>query len=200
MKFDYPDWSSVHHPHWKALLDKHLDLTQSIRMVEVGCFEGRSTVWFADYLAYHGRSRLICIDSWMGGEEVKRINLGFDMNQVFCNFWDNIQSHPQRDRIFMHRGKSEHMLGQLMHRDVGTYDFVYLDGSHTQRDTLVDLTVAILLIRKGGLIIVDDYLNHMATDNPKLRPRDAVNFIVDSFGDELEFSLTPEKQAVIVKR
>jgi predicted O-methyltransferase YrrM len=64
----------------------------------------------------------------------------------------------------------------------------------------VDLVHALTLLKPGGVIIVDDYLNNMATNNPLLRPRDAVDFVVRSFDNEIEFSLTAERQAVIIRK
>ena len=200
MNFDYPNWSSIHHKHWKPILDKHLNLDQPITMIEVGCFEGRSTVWFADYLSHHPSSRMFCVDTWMGGEEIERTNLRFDMNTVRSNFFENVRELKEKDKIITHMMQSERALSGLFTKYYRGIDFIYLDGSHTQRDTLVDLTFCISLLKQGGVVIVDDYNNNMATNNPLLRPKDAVDFIVKSFDNEIEFSLTPEQQAVIIRK
>jgi hypothetical protein len=65
---------------------------------------------------------------------------------------------------------------------------------------LVDLTLSLSLLKQGGVIIVDDYNNNMATDNKLLRPKDAVDFVVKSFDNEIEFFTTPEQQAVIIRK
>jgi predicted O-methyltransferase YrrM len=199
-RFDYPDWSSVHHTHWKTILDKHLDLESPLRMIEVGCFEGRSTMWFAGYLCHNPLSRLVCIDTWQGGEEIERLKLPFDMLKVFDNFCKNVINHDQSVKIFTHKGSSESHLSSLLYKGYQSYDFIYLDASHTRRDTLVDLTLSLLLVKKGGVIIIDDYNNNMATKDPALRPRTAVDFIVETFDSEVEFYKTPEQQAVIIRK
>jgi len=199
MKFDYPDWSMVHRSHWSSLLQKLISPKQ-ITIIEVGCFEGRSTVWFAEFLKNNSDSELLCIDTWEGGEEIARLNLKFDMNVIKENFSNNINQHPCKDQITVFEGSSELHLSNLLSAYYQTVDFIYLDGSHTQRDTLVDLTLSLLLIKKGGIIIVDDYLNNMATNSPLFRPKDAVDFVVKSFGNEVEFSITPERQAVIIRK
>jgi len=200
MIFDYPDWSTVHHKHWKQILDQHLRTDQPITMVEVGCFEGRSTVWFADYLKHHPDSRMFCIDSWLGGEEVERVKLSFDMPKVCKNFFYNVDQLDQKNKIFKYVMQSELALGHFFPKYCRGIDFFYLDGSHTQRDTLVDLTLSLSLLKQGGVIIVDDYDNNMATNNRLLRPRDAVDFVVKSFDNEIEFFTTPEQQAVIIRK
>ena len=199
-KFEYPDWSMVHRSHWISLLHNRLVSPKAVTIIEVGCFEGRSSVWFANFLQNNSDSELICIDTWEGGEEIERANLKFDMNVVKENFNNNIEQHPYKDQITTFEGTSEVHLSNLLPAYYQTVDFIYLDGSHTQRDTLVDLTLSLLLIKKGGIIIVDDYLNNMATKSSLLRPKDAVDFVVNSFGNEVKFSLTPERQAVIIRK
>ena len=199
MQFEYPDWSMIHRSYWLSLLQKLIS-PKPITIIEIGCFEGRSTVWFADYLKNNSDSELICIDTWKGGEEIARTNLKFDMNIVKENFSNNVDQHPCKDQITVFEGSSEVHLSNLLSAYYQTVDFIYLDGSHTQRDTLVDLTLSLLLIKKGGIIIVDDYLNHMATKSPLLRPKDAVDFVVTSFGNEVGFSLTPQRQAIIIRK
>lgn len=200
MIFDYPNWSSVHHKHWKPILDRHLNLDQPVTMIEVGCFEGRSTVWFSNYLSHHPDSRMFCIDTWLGGEEIKRSNLPFDMDKVCKNFFHNVNLLAEKDKIIKYLMQSERALAGLFSKYYRGVDFIYLDGSHTQRDTLVDLTLSLSLLTQGGVIIVDDYDNNMATNNPLLRPKSAVDFVVKSFDNEIEFSLTQEHQAVIIRK
>jgi predicted O-methyltransferase YrrM len=74
-----------------------------------------------------------------------------------------------------------------------------LDGSHTQRDTLVDLVLSLTLIKQGGLILIDDYRNNMSTKDLSLRPTKAVNFVIQSFENEVSSFKTPEGQMVIKK-
>lgn len=199
MNFNYPNWSNIHHQHWQAIFDKYL--TQPIlHMLEVGCFEGRSTMWFADKLDKSNLSTLHCVDNWKGGEEVERSNLNFDMGVVCDNFYKNIATHQHEMQIVAHRYDSELFLCTQMPRFYRFFNFIYLDGSHTQKDTLVDMTLCMSMLNNGGVLIVDDYMNNMATNNPLLRPKDAVDFIVKSFGDEVEFFTTPEKQAVIIRK
>lgn len=199
MNFDYPNWSNVHHQHWQAIFDKYLQ-QKPLRMLEVGCFEGRSTMWFADKLKSTRSSVLHCVDNWAGGEEVIRSNLNFDMDVVRENFHNNVGQHICCDQIFTHQMNSEVFLCTKAPHFFRFFNFIYLDGSHTQKDTLVDMVFCLSMLDHDGVLIVDDYMNNMATNNPLLRPKDAVDFIVKSFGDEIEFFTTPEKQAVIIRK
>lgn len=199
MQFDYPNWSDIHHKHWQAIFDKYLP-PANLQMLEIGCFEGRSTMWFADKMSESHRSTLHCVDNWKGGEEVERSNLSFDMSVVRDNFYKNISLHKYTTQIVPHEMDSEFFLCTKMPRFYRFFNFIYLDGSHTQKDTLIDMTLCLSMLNNGGVLIVDDYMNNMATNNPLLRPKDAVDFIVKSFGDSIEFFTTPEKQAVIIRK
>lgn len=199
MQFDYPNWSNVHHNHWQAIFDKYLTQPK-LQMLEIGCFEGRSTMWFADKLKENPKSVLHCVDSWAGGEEVVRSKLNFNMGVVRENFYSNVEEHPHCDQIYTHEHSSEIFLCTQMPRFYRFFNFIYLDGSHTQKDTLIDMVMCVCVLDTGGVLIVDDYLNNMATNNPLLRPKDAVDFVVKSFGNEVEFFTTPEKQAVIIRK
>lgn len=197
-KFDYPNWSNIHHEHWQVIFNKYLP--QPTQMLEIGCFEGRSTMWFADKMIQSHKSTLHCVDNWKGGEEVERANFNFDMGVVRANFYSNIFKHRCATQIVPHECDSEVFLCTQMPRFYRFFDFIYLDGSHTQKDTLIDMTLCMSMLNKKGVLIVDDYMNKMGTENRLLRPKDAVDFIVKSFGDEVEFFTTPEKQAVIIRK
>ena len=199
MKFDYPDWSTIHRKHWDTIIDINIDVTSPMLIIEVGCFEGRSTLWFADKFLTNPSSRMYCIDTWMGGEEVERVKLNFDMHQVKSNFVQNISSHPRFNQTITKQATSVQGLIDLSAAYLNQIDFIYLDGSHTQKDTLIDLVLALNLIKVGGMIIVDDYMNGMSTGNKLLRPKDAVDFVVQTFDDAVNFFTTPEKQAVIIR-
>ena len=200
-QFDYPDWTRAHTTVWNALLQVHITRSSDpITSIEIGSFEGRSTVYFADHVLKHPQSTLYCIDNWQGGEEVERIKLNYDMAKVESNFDNNVAQHPCHAQIIKQKGTSQHWLAQHLAVRSGGVDFVYVDGSHTQRDTIVDVTMALLLARSGGVVIVDDYHNRMGTDDLMLRPKRAVDFLATTFEKEFVFYVTPSGQAVFVKR
>lgn len=200
-RFDYKDWTLHHQKYWRQLLEQLKQENTTLKIVEVGSFEGRSSIFFADYLN-ETESELHCIDNWCGGEEIKRTNLSFNMTQVELNFDNNIKYHRFAERIFKHKMSSEQALLQIGYSKYQHFDHVYLDGSHTQKDTLVDLVLATTLLRTGGVIIVDDYLNNMATTKKELRPKTAVDFVADTFKDQLSFMVLPDPsyQAVFIKK
>jgi hypothetical protein len=57
-----------------------------------------------------------------------------------------------------------------------TYDMIYIDGSHIAKDVLRDAVCAFDYLKKGGVMVFDDY-DWLAIDDPtgKQRPRLAID-------------------------
>lgn len=196
--FAYKDWTQPHHTVWEKILEENKLLeTEDHIVIEIGCFEGRSTVWFADRLIKTPHSRYICIDNWEGGEEFKRLGLNYDMELARKNFFHNIRLLKSFDRISVNHLNSERALSYLHPIHYRKAHFIYVDGSHTQRDTLVDLVLSLSLLKKDGILIVDDYKNNMGTANKTLRATEAVDFIIRSMSNELEAKETEQGQMLI---
>jgi len=59
-----------------------------------------------------------------------------------------------KDKITIHVGSSQKILRTFL---VGQFDFIYIDGSHQAPDVLEDTLLAWRLLKKGGILIWDDY-------------------------------------------
>ena len=66
-----------------------------------------------------------------------------------------------------------------------SYDFIYVDGSHTTKDVLVDAVLSYDLLKLGGIITFDDYL-WKGYDNHLLNPKTGIDCFLFSFSDCLE--------------
>ena len=79
------DWFSHNIPSLTWLLDQ----LKPKRILEIGSFEGRSTVFFIEKALEHQENvEITCIDTWEGGAEHEGI---WNMGQVEQNFIHNIQ-------------------------------------------------------------------------------------------------------------
>lgn len=186
-KYDFTvDWFKGQSAEISAFLAKDFYMSprqgmvhQKYKVLEVGCYEGRSTVWWCD--EYPG-SRVVAIDSFKGGEEHIKSNV--DMRGVMQRFYENIQ--PHRQDITVYESSSHGALAELVSspnllKDEGIdfFDLAYIDGSHMADDTMLDAMLASKLIKPGGLIIFDDYRwKDPRMPGPKFSPKLAV----DSFG------------------
>lgn len=140
-QFDYSeDFVSWHEPCWKRLT-ADIAGRADVSILEIGSFEGRSAVWWADNVATHPTSRVVCVDVWSDSAR-------------FHRFLKNVAVSGHLRRIVPMHGESAKMLPLL---PVDAFDWVYVDGSHEGRDVLLDGLLALRLVRRGGVILFDDY-------------------------------------------
>jgi hypothetical protein len=145
------DWFSGNIPIWKRHL-RHLQGQPGVRMLEIGVFEGRSTVWLLQNLLTGPEARLDCIDTFAGGSEHHA--QGIDMGSVERRFDTNIRRAGGESRVMKLRGASRQVLRTL---DLEAYDAIYVDGSHQAPDVLEDAILAFHCLKHGGILIFDDY-------------------------------------------
>jgi SAM-dependent methyltransferase len=148
-------WFEGARPAW----DKLLPRINPRRVLEVGSFEGASTIYLIETLSRTGPLEIHCIDTWEGGIE----HTGEDMPSVEARFTHNteqaIDAAPHPVDLKVHKGPSDIGLARLLSQGLGGYfDFIYIDGSHQAPDVLCDATLGFKLLRRGGVMIFDDYL------------------------------------------
>ena len=98
-------------------------------MLEVGVFEGRSTVWLLENILTHPASTITVVDTFAGGAEHAATDLT-DLEERF-----RANTEPHRAKLVVRKDRSEAMLREL---PMGRYDFVSIDGSHEAADVLSD--------------------------------------------------------------
>ena len=158
------DWTSWHFPRWSALLAPLRG--QSARVLEIGSWEGRSALFFLNYLP---DAALTCIDPWTGSLEhaadpyfaalVPDSERRFDANTAEFTA-----------RIEKIKGQSAQVLPKLGVAG-RLFDLAYIDGSHIAADVFADAALVWPLLERGGLVIFDDYEWYGCEDvmqNPKL--------------------------------
>ncbi len=149
------DYFTQHIPHWEALFFGELawDPEAPRRVVEIGSFEGRSTLWFLEHLLRHPGSRITCIDTFAGGAE----HTAAQTEGLYERFLANLEESGQAQKVEVLRMDSFAGLTQLFASGVRA-DLVYVDGSHEAPDVLADLVLAFRLLPPGGVVLCDDYL------------------------------------------
>lgn len=149
------DWFSGHIPHWERLFFRELgwDPASPRRIVEIGAFEGRATLWFLENLLRHEDSRIACLDTFAGGAE----HLPEQTDGLEERFRANVAEHSGARKVEVLKGPSFDGLLRLLARGERA-DLVYVDGSHEAPDVLADLVLAWRLLPPGGVMLCDDYL------------------------------------------
>ncbi len=125
---------------WKRWIPKNVK-----NALEVGSFEGMSAIWLLDYLP---GSKITCVDTFSAGFD--------DITGEYEERFDrNMKEYG--DRVKKVKGKSQEVLKTFDRRK--KYDLVYIDAHHEYESVKADLKLCWALLKKGGLMILDDYNN-----------------------------------------
>src|SRR5665648_220469 len=147
----HEDWTSTHIPAFKSTLQTFLvnPREKQITLLEIGCFEGRTTLWFLNNLLTHPASHIHCIDSFKGGYGYQN----FKMHKIEKRFKKNIRLF--KNKVYLNNGCSHIELVKIKNL---RFDIIYLDASHNAHDVLSDAFFAFSLLKKDGYLLFDDYL------------------------------------------
>jgi len=85
----------------KRVLSNFLDKSQENNMLEIGCFEGLSSVFFADNFLDNPNSSLTCVDPFLNINNNDHIQ--FLQNNEEMNFDFNISVCKNSDKITVHK-------------------------------------------------------------------------------------------------
>lgn len=172
LPYDLQGWGG--HPEFFSELVFSADVT---RALEVGSWKGRSAAAIAGAMwSFHCHSgspkpELVCVDTWLGATEFYdrfddetrygslRMQNGYP--QVYYQFLTNMRRRSLHDIVTPFAQTSTNALRFLAKKDV-QFDLIYIDGSHEYDDVMTDLMYAWPLLRKGGIMVGDDYCEHWA--------------------------------------
>jgi predicted O-methyltransferase YrrM len=157
------DWFSYNVPLWNEVLSPLKG--QPVHALEVGVFEGRSTVWLLENILTHPEATLTWVDPFTGSAEHADMNLSGLEDRFRANtarFGEKCQGHV---------GKSQDALRDMRGEQ---FDLIYLDGSHEAADVMADAVLAWPLLKVGGLLGFDDY-GWRVFPEPERRPGPAVD-------------------------
>jgi hypothetical protein len=142
---------------------------KKINMLEIGSYEGNSSVFF---LKYFPKLNLTCVDTFKGSIEQENK----DFNQVYENFKFNVNGYEKRLKIV--KDTSDNFFKSP---DAELYDLIYIDGSHRYKDVLNDARNSYMLLNKNGYLIFDDFLWDFYED-PNENPIGAIKlFLKENF-------------------
>ena len=117
---------------WYEIFKKNNLLNKDINILEIGSFEGMSVLFFDKYLKV---KNLYSVDLLKNDNFIYNIR-----NLKNINFFNM---------------KSDDFFKKKLDID---FDIIYVDGSHYSIDVFNDLINSDLLLKKGGILIIDDLL------------------------------------------
>lgn len=155
-----PTWGSED-PWFHELLDQ---LRPQV-IIEVGTFLGRSAIHMGSRLKELGLdSAIICVDTWLGDEihwtlpEVRPLLMHeFGRPEFYKAFLGNVV-HKRLDKTIVPLPMDSMSAARLLAKLGIHADFIYIDGGHAEGEVYRDLENYWNRLRKGGAMLVDDYM------------------------------------------
>ena len=175
------DWFSENNPEkvvrqFDEFLSEFKDKTSTF--LEIGSFEGMSTIWMLENVLTNKESRLFCIDAWAEWT-----------GDAFVRFVENINKTGLKDKVRIVKGDSSEEL-RIFPKEY--FDFIYVDGDHDEKAVIKDAIGSFRVLKKGGIIAFDDYLlgirypNSPGSKAMNGSTKKAIDYFLDVFQDELE--------------
>ncbi|HEX2216827.1 MAG TPA: class I SAM-dependent methyltransferase [Xanthobacteraceae bacterium] len=144
------DWTTSRIPLWIEVLERFRD--QPARVVEIGSWEGRSALFFLNYLP---KAQMVCIDTFGGNVEHHQDDYFARLvPDIEARFDANVAAFGSRVEKF--KGPSSIVLPQLGIAG-RRFDIAYVDGSHFATHVYSDAVLTWSLMAPGGIVIFDDY-------------------------------------------
>tara|TARA_B100001121_G_scaffold272159_1_gene258520 strand:- start:491 stop:1192 length:702 start_codon:yes stop_codon:yes gene_type:complete len=128
-------------------LKKNLSSHVFENLLEIGSYEGRSAIFFADLFK---DSKISCVDTWVGSDEHKHINF----NSIENNFDHNIKPLKDKGKLIKFKMTSD----EFFKINNNKFDFIYIDGDHSNDQVLKDLKNSWSFLNNNGFLLIDDYM------------------------------------------
>jgi predicted O-methyltransferase YrrM len=183
------DWFSHNIPSWNIYLNNFKN-KPNLNFLEIGSFQGRSTVWLLENILTDENSSITCIDTFEGSIE-HHIYSKNELINLFDIFVHNVSTFKNKINII--RGKSQEVLKLLNE----SYDFIYIDGDHTAVSVIEDAILSFSLLKKGGIMIFDDY-EWLVMNNYIDNPKPAIDAFLEIYANKI--TLLYKDYQVIIKK
>ena len=139
-----------------------LDKSKKNNILEIGCFEGLSSVFFADNFLDNINSSLTCVDPFLSIDD--NDHRQFLQNNEEMNFDFNISACKHPDRITVHKMTSDMFFKQHFNFNLNlnlnlnlNFNFIYIDGCHEPDFIKRDMENSFKILEINGIMWMDDY-------------------------------------------
>ena len=165
-----------------------LGYDEPVHLLEIGAFEGKSTVWFSEKYLRHKDSTMTVIDPFLTSDTTTRIT-----DTTYDYFCQNVKKSINSDKITVVKDLSEKVL-PILFVDKKEYDIIFIDGSHLHKDIILDLILSWKMLKKNGYVILDDYTNNGGV------VKDVVEFWLNKCLKQNEWDILHDKYQIIIKK
>ena len=168
---DYPVWFNPENfdqylSHYKGQHD--------LKFLQIGVFTGDASVWLLENILTDPSSTLVDIDTWQGSPD-EDMHMAMDFEDVYETYkkkvelYDNVRSVRTTSASF------------LVNQKPNTYDFIYIDGDHTEKAVYDDGIGAWNCLLPNGVLAFDDYHWGDGLADQSLAPRPAIDRILEEY-------------------
>jgi len=170
---NYPNWFDSQKYNFENHLTKFKG-KPNLKFLQVGVYTGDASDWLLTSILLDPSSTLTDVDTWQGSDEREHEAMDFDaIYGIYLNRMDKYEN------VMSIKGDSTYVLPNLKEK----YDFIYIDGDHTEKAVYRDATDAWPLLKSQGILAFDDYLWGQDV-HPSLRPMIAIdNFLQEKQGE-----------------
>lgn len=172
---NYPNWFDSQ----KYNFENHLTRFKgkpNLKFLQVGVYTGDASDWLLTSILLDPSSTLTDVDTWQGSDEREHKAMDFDaVYGIYLNRMDKYEN------VMSIKGDSTYVLPNLKEK----YDFIYIDGDHTEKAVYRDATDAWPLLKSQGILAFDDYLWGQDV-HPSLRPMLAIDRFLEEKQGEYE--------------
>ena len=176
-QWSYEDVFSPNIPVWEKIVSQFV----SINYLEIGSFEGRSTVFIAEQKNIES---VMAVDTFEGSDEydkngmVKHNNVSFET--VYNNFKYNLSLVNKKNINFLKDTSDNFFINNK-----SRFNLIYIDGSHHYENVKKDFINSYNCIEKNGIMIFDDFL-WFYYDDYKKNPICAIIECYEKYKNNLE--------------
>jgi Methyltransferase domain/Glycosyl transferase family 2 len=139
---DFPDWFQ-HVKHNFSQLPKSTNLL----VLQIGVYKGDCTRYL---LENHQISEIVDVDTWEGSMEHPAMNLEFKSVEEIYD-----KKFSKDKRVSKMKMSSDFYFANSL--TAASFDFIYIDGSHTSTQVLKDGINGFARLKVGGILAFDDY-------------------------------------------
>jgi len=165
-----------------------LNTQEELHILEIGSFEGKSTIWFLENLLQNPKSTITCIDPWTSYSQNSNSFNSYNQNNTEWDFQShkdtflyNIELSESKNKVIPYQGFSYDILPKLIIQNK-QYDIIFIDGNHVAPFVLTDSVLSWYLLKNKGIMIFDDYLWDYQSGET-LTPKLAVDSFISNFRD-----------------
>ena len=189
---DYPNWfAEIAQANFEEFLLPEAG-KPNLKYLQLGVFTGDASLWLLDNVLTGEGAYLTDVDTWQGA-----LNEPIQEQMDFRDITNVYKSKTKGRNVMAYISTTKSFLLETYNTD-RQYDFIYVDAHHTSASAFLDSELSWPLLKRGGILAIDDYLWQHPDGNPIHAPKLGIEMFLDRH--EGEFDLLAMNSQVWIKK